>query len=349
CLYVLVLTTLTLFSALSLTLGYRHRRRRVLGEASGDPESCGHLVESTPCDHASCFLWHVQAVGLCVSRDGTCGHGIRNQTVTCVNSRGEPVEERLCEEDTPPAQVACELACPGGCVVSTWSDWSSCSHSCTSKIAEGRQSRVRSILAWPAEGANQCPPGPALVQWRACNTHPCVVFYWEVSAWGPCVKGSSVALNGSSQWNGTSVCAVGMQTRTVTCVKINTGPVIPRRCPDSARPESIRPCVLACKIDCLVTPFSEWTTCPTACVPANMTTPTQSRYRTIIQRAANGGQECPDTLFEERECEGLPVCPIYRWRTHKWRPCTLVPESVRQGVMGVMGMGQPCGRGLETR
>ena len=38
----------------------------------------------------------------------------------------------------------------------------------------------------------------------------------------------------------------------------------------------------------------------------------QSRYRTIIQRPANGGQECPDTLYEERECESLPVCPVYR-------------------------------------
>lgn len=45
---------------------------------------------------------------------------------------------------------------------------------------------------------------------------------------------------------------------------------------------------------------------------ANATTPTQSRYRMVVQRAANGGQECPDTMFEERECEPLPVCPTYR-------------------------------------
>lgn len=32
----------------------------------------------------------------------------------------------------------------------------------------------------------------------------------------------------------------------------------------------------------------------------------------VVQQAASGGQECPDTMFEERECEPLPVCPTYR-------------------------------------
>lgn len=49
-----------------------------------------------------------------------------------------------------------------------------------------------------------------------------------------------------------------------------------------------------------------------SCSTDNATVATQSRYRTIIQRSANGGQECPDTLYEERECESLPVCPVYR-------------------------------------
>ena len=42
------------------------------------------------------------------------------------------------------------------------------------------------------------------------------------------------------------------------------------------------------------------------------TTIKQSRYRIIIQEAANGGQECPDTLFEERECEDVSLCSTYR-------------------------------------
>ena len=39
------------------------------------------------------------------------------------------------------------------------------------------------------------------------------------------------------------------------------------RCSDSARPETVRPCLLPCKKDCIVTPFSEWSACPSTCVP----------------------------------------------------------------------------------
>nr|KAF6451284.1 thrombospondin type 1 domain containing 7B [Molossus molossus] len=117
------------------------------------------------------------------------------------------------------------------------------------------------------------------------------------------------------------------------------------RCPDSTRPETMRPCHLPCKKDCVVTAFSEWTPCPRLCKSGNATT-RQSRYRIINQEAANGGRECPDTLFEERECEEVSLCPIYRWRPQKWSPCVLVPESVRQGIMSTS---EACGKGVQTR
>lgn len=41
------------------------------------------------------------------------------------------------------------------------------------------------------------------------------------------------------------------------------------RCSDSARPETIRSCLLPCKKDCIVTPFSEWTACPSTCMPGS--------------------------------------------------------------------------------
>ncbi|XP_016097128.1 thrombospondin type-1 domain-containing protein 7B-like [Sinocyclocheilus grahami] len=237
------------------------------------------------------------------------------------------------------------MACSGDCVLSSWSDWSSCSHSCSSKNSEGRQSRTRTILGLPGE-AKACPAATALEEWRTCNDHPCITFYWEASPWGPCIEDSSMNLNGTGYWNGTATCAVGVQIRKVVCMKMGIGPVIPKRCPESARPDTIQPCLLPCKKDCIVTPFSEWTACPTTCLPVNSSMPSQSRFRIIIQRAANGGQECPDTLYEERECEALLVCPIYRWKTHRWHPCTLVPDSVQQGMTGAS---ESCGKGLEMR
>ncbi|KAF4086551.1 hypothetical protein AMELA_G00084810 [Ameiurus melas] len=195
-------------------------------------------------------------------------------------------------------------------------------------------------------GGKSCPPAPSLEEWRSCNDNPCVVFYWEASPWGPCVPDPSASLNRSDVRNDTWSCSAGFQTRKVTCMKINGGAVTAKRCPDSARPDSVQSCALPCKRDCVVTLFSEWTACPSTCLPANATTPTQSRYRMVVQRAANGGQECPDTMFEERECEPLPVCPTYRWSAHRWQACTLVPDSVRQGARGA---GEACGRGLEKR
>lgn len=109
-------------------------------------------------------------------------------------------------------------------------------------------------------------------------------------------------------------------------------------CPESTRPDQTRSCILPCKVNCIVTPFSEWSPCASSCSPSKYrhvlyllvsngylvwllseplfsvitTIRTQSRHRIIIQRPASGGQECPATLYEERECDPQPLCPTYR-------------------------------------
>uniref|UniRef100_A0A665UXM7 Thrombospondin type-1 domain-containing protein 7A n=1 Tax=Echeneis naucrates TaxID=173247 RepID=A0A665UXM7_ECHNA len=328
--------------------GFRQRRRESLWESISSPDACPHLVESIPCEDPACYLWQIQPEGSCILNKGTCGPGTVVHNVTCVNSEGEYVPIAHCTDDPPPTEGVCEVACPADCVVGPWSSWSPCSHSCATKTSEGRQSRTRTVLAMPGKEGKECPSAPALEEWRVCNDHPCIAFYWEAAPWGPCIEDTSMNLNGTSFWNGTPSCALGIQIRKVSCMKTNVGPVISKRCPDSSRPEIGQPCLLPCKKDCIVTPFSEWTACPSTCMPENTTATTQCRYRTIVQRSANGGQECPDTLYEERECESLPVCPVYRylWRTHKWHSCVLVPDSVRRGLTGP---GEACGIGLETR
>uniref|UniRef100_A0A8C9SRK1 Thrombospondin type-1 domain-containing protein 7A n=1 Tax=Scleropages formosus TaxID=113540 RepID=A0A8C9SRK1_SCLFO len=327
--------------------GFRQRWRHVIREPADMPQGCPHLVEAVPCEDPVCFQWRVEPEEPCVPHKGACGPGILSQSAQCINTRGAAVPSELCLEDRPPSSLPCEVSCPGDCVVSSWSPWSPCSHSCSTKNAEGRQSRTRTVLAHPGEDGKPCPPVTSLEEWRACNDHPCAVFYWQTSAWGHCMEDSSLSSsNATSSWKGQPTCAVGIQTRKVSCVKMNTGQVISKRCPESSRPDSLRPCLLPCRRDCFVTPFSEWTPCPSICLPVSVSAATQSRYRIIVQRPAYGGQECPNTLFEERECESLPICPSYRWKTHKWHQCTLVPDSVRHGVTGP---GESCGQGLETR
>uniref|UniRef100_A0AAQ4R7R8 Thrombospondin type-1 domain-containing protein 7A n=1 Tax=Gasterosteus aculeatus aculeatus TaxID=481459 RepID=A0AAQ4R7R8_GASAC len=328
--------------------GSRQRRRELLWESSAPPETCPHLVEFIPCEDPACYLWQVKQEGRCIPTKNSCGPGKAALNATCVGAEDVNVPIAHCAHVRPPTEAACEVACPADCVVASWSSWSPCSHSCATRTAEGRQSRTRTVLAVPGKGGKECPAAPALEEWRVCNEHPCAVFYWDASAWGPCIEDAPTDPNGTSSWNGTSACAMGVQIRTVSCMKMNVGAVTNKRCSDSAHPETVRPCLLPCKKDCIVTPFSEWTACPSTCVPGkNATAASQSRYRTIIQRSANGGQECPDTLYEERECESLPVCPVYRWRTHKWHSCSPVPDSVRRGLSGPGE--EACGNGLETR
>lgn len=83
------------------------------------------------------------------------------------------------------------------------------------------------VCCWP-EG-KECPTTPALEEWRVCNDHPCMVFYWEASAWGPCIEDTSMNLNKTNFWNGTPTCAVGVQIRKVSCTKMGVGSVISKR------------------------------------------------------------------------------------------------------------------------
>ncbi|XP_042804552.1 thrombospondin type-1 domain-containing protein 7B [Panthera leo] len=325
--------------------GFRMRQRHVLMESTGPAGQCPHLVESVPCEDPMCYRW-LMSEGVCIPDHGKCGRGHRILKAVCQNDRGEDVSGSLCPASPPPERTACEIPCRMDCVVSEWTEWSSCSQSCSNKNADGKQTRSRIILALPGEGGKPCPATQALQEYRSCNDHSCMQLYWETSPWGPCSEDTLVtALNATIGWNGEATCGVGIQTRRVFCVKSHVGQVMTKRCPDSTRPETVRPCLLPCKKDCTVTAFSEWTPCPRSCQPGNATVK-QSRYRIIIQEAANGGQECPDTLFEERECEDISLCPVYRWKPQKWSPCILVPESVRQGIMGTS---EACGKGIQTR
>ncbi|XP_019378020.1 PREDICTED: thrombospondin type-1 domain-containing protein 7B [Gavialis gangeticus] len=326
--------------------GFRMRKRHVVAEPIGTSGDCPHLIESIPCEDPMCYQWAISE-GMCVPDHGRCGHGNRVVKAVCKNSEGQEVSHNFCSELPCPETMACEVPCALDCVVSEWSEWSPCSHTCSSKNSEGKQSRTRSILALPGEGGKLCPPSRALQEYRFCNDHPCTQFYWEASPWGPCSEDTLVtALNATISWNGEATCGVGIQPRKVLCMKNSSGPVMNKRCPESIRPETVRPCLLPCKKDCVVTPFSEWTQCPTTCQHGNATGIKQSRYRIITQNAVNGGQECPDTLYEERECEDISVCPVYRWKAHKWSHCVLVPDSVRQGILG---HNEACGHGLQSR
>lgn len=63
---------------------------------------------------------------------------------------GEFVERQLCRDAILPMPLLCEVPCPKDCALSPWTSWSHCSHTCSGKNTEGKQTRARSILAYNA-------------------------------------------------------------------------------------------------------------------------------------------------------------------------------------------------------
>ncbi|XP_061738576.1 thrombospondin type-1 domain-containing protein 7A-like [Nerophis ophidion] len=333
--------------------GFKMRKRKIVSGPPGVTSNCPHLVEAIPCEDPSCFDWLLLRLDSCVpDNDKDCGPGTQNPQVQCVNSDGQHVERQLCRDAILPMPVICEVPCPKDCALSPWTSWSLCSHTCSGKNTEGKQTRARSILAYhAAEGGVQCPNISALQEVRSCNEHPCTVYHWQTGPWGQCTEDSSVPAANTSAGRGrvnNASCSVGMQTRKVICVRVNVGQVPPKKCPESLRPDTVRPCLLPCKRDCVVTSYSDWSSCPSTCQTGGKTKKKQQQHRrrVVVQFPANGGQDCPEVLSQLRDCDAPSVCPGYKWKSHKWRRCQMVPWSIRQDSPGSE---ETCGAGLQVR
>ncbi|XP_039676768.1 thrombospondin type-1 domain-containing protein 7A [Perca fluviatilis] len=338
--------------------GFKLRKRKIANEPTGGTGNCPHLVEAIPCEDPSCYDWLVVKLEECIpDNERECGPGTQIPQVQCVNSDGEYVERQLCRDAILPMPAICEVPCPKDCALSPWTPWSLCSHTCSGKNTDGKQTRARSILAYNAgEGGIQCPNISALQEVRNCNDHPCTVYHWQTGPWGQCIEDSSIPSTNTSvgRTRGDDAsCSVGMQTRKVICVRVNVGQVPPKNSEDVSQNDQSLECQhKECgRCRCFRKRLYHNTQvasgpCPSTCQPGGNTKKKQYRKRIIIQLPANGGQDCPEMLTQERECEAPSVCHGYRWKTHKWRRCQLVPWSVRQDSPGAQ---ETCGPGLQVR
>ena len=108
----------------------------------------------------------------------------------------------------------------------------------------------------------------------------CVVSEW--SEWSECTK----------------VCNGGTQTRTRTVITpASNGGTCPELSETRACNEQ------PCPVDCVVSDWSEWSTCTKACGGG-----IQTRTRTVITPAMYGGRPCP-TLSDTMVCNAQP-CPV---------------------------------------
>ena len=100
----------------------------------------------------------------------TCGGGnkTRTRTVTTQPKNGGTVCPSLTENETCNTQP-----CSTDCVVSNWSDWSSCSKTC----GGGERSRTRTVTTEPKDGGAECPE---LTENGKCNTEDCPMNPWYI-------------------------------------------------------------------------------------------------------------------------------------------------------------------------
>ncbi|CAG5115297.1 unnamed protein product, partial [Candidula unifasciata] len=249
-----------------------------------------------------------------------CGPGKRYMAFLCQNTHQNPVgspactgegtqmmtvDETFCNSQNKPQTVKpCSLPCPGECVLSEWSDWTTCTQPCTGKET---QTRVRGVLRLPASYAvtQTCV---AQTEERLCEKWKnCFEYFWEFSDWTSCLVNY-----------GDAECGVGHKERFAFCRNENGEKVDPIVCQEIFGPVT-EPMVVSCEIpcdnDCLLSDWSEWTICSTTC-GLGFT----KRRRSVLQTPIGSGRKCPEKLDQSKPCFRKGC---YSWFVSEWSHCII--------------------------
>ncbi|KAF8778163.1 Thrombospondin type-1 domain-containing protein like [Argiope bruennichi] len=311
--------------------GYRIRERSIIVNPSNGGRPCPHLQERDACFEIELFNWQYGSWGNCTLQDpqATCGPGNRTRNKTCVKLSGAHLDDYVCDRHHHAfVSEFCRIPCPDDCVLSEWSDWTTCSLPCTDKD-EGQHSRNRTFLAVAGTGR----PCWALTEEKdTCNSFLCTPVRWVAEDWGPCLP---------LQGGGRS-CGPGIQRREVVCMGEN-GIIKDHRCKYLQKPDTEKSCHLSCPVDCAMTNFSDWSSCEADCDKDAI----QYKHRFVIQSPKYGGKPCPGALLEERLCTKAleTAClrqrsnakPAYQWNTSSWSECRIPAKN------------QSCGMGFQVR
>ncbi|CAB3372223.1 Hypothetical predicted protein [Cloeon dipterum] len=333
--------------------GFRERERLVKVSASNMGVECPAVREVQPCAHPACFSWKLSRWGPCELDPGLvkCGEGRKSRSVVCESIEGVVLDDYICakQEMKPPTEEICLQPCPFDCVLSTWSEWSSCNHPCSSIRQGALRQRNRTVVAPSGPGGHPCPDPDEMLQIEACNLHSCHGYSWFALPWQKCeIQNSSSSFNTVLQKSepyeygeGEALCGRGVQKRDVWCMEANEKRVKDSKCMNLMKPAEMRICNAPCPQNCEVSSWTEWSHCPADCLTEEgnrkkIAPAMQIRHRVVLRIPKSGGTPCPD-LEEVRTCpETTEVCKNYSWWTGEWSQCQL-PSNVE------------CGQGFRTR
>eukprot|EP00927_Polykrikos_kofoidii_P048726 TRINITY_DN42941_c0_g1_i1.p1 TRINITY_DN42941_c0_g1~~TRINITY_DN42941_c0_g1_i1.p1 ORF type:complete len:1553 (+),score=204.95 TRINITY_DN42941_c0_g1_i1:74-4660(+) len=259
----------------SLVDGARVRARAVAKRARNGGDACeGATTELAPCDTGAsttdCLLGAWSEWSSCRLSNQPAQRTRSRDVVVPASESGKACIGPLS------AIKGCGDFEPTNCVISQWSQWSTCMKSC----GGGQQYRSRSVTA-PATNGGDCNSSE-LTQINKCNIFPCEA------------EGNAIV----SEWSDWTACSTScgegniMRERALVSPATSGGAGFYGPMAEIARCEEV-PCVNE-KQDCVWKGWSTWSTCSKSCGAG-----IQRRSRYVEIAPKGGGKPCDPLVADE--------------------------------------------------
>ncbi|KAL8591126.1 hypothetical protein ACOMHN_063750 [Nucella lapillus] len=262
------------------------RTRRIVVPPRHRGEHCPAFSEMTPCTNCShTFTYRLGEWGPCKMRgdlpNGFTSHlvGHQAQEITCLSSTGIVIPLRKCQKLWPEAGLVTHRSCvlAQDCIVSPWSPLQPHTAGCVrddGTVTSGVMTRTRRVLQLPRGEGRECPQDlreeVPLGRKEEDNLRRCDRAQWVTSDWGQCVGVSASTCDGSEcvRQSDHGRCGIGLRNRRIICVIVTPDageaggrPTEDDACKDLPKPAGWQSCQRSCEEDCVVTPWSPWSSC----------------------------------------------------------------------------------------
>ncbi|KAL4226991.1 A disintegrin and metalloproteinase with thrombospondin motifs 9 [Mactra antiquata] len=263
----------------------------------------------------------------------SCGEGIKQRYVTCMNSHNEVADKFDCDHLAKPPET--EKCIQRACGFWRMGNWGECTVSC----GEGTQTRAVVCSVFESNSADEihCDMDVKPISERQCNMEDCKhedykimkittnnvvgISHWMVGQWSAC----------------STSCGIGWQRRQVLC-RDERGPS--ENCAEGQKPEARQSCDAG---GCPQWAKGEWSECSVSCGEMGM------QKRTVECKSASGqtlhNTSCdffnrpPDTGI----CNNGPCSNVNNWQVGSWSPCSVTcgTGSTQRDVICVSETGAP--------